>query len=36
MIEAELNIITPDGSMNTFITYPEEGGPYPVILFLMA
>ena len=21
--------------MNTFITYPEEGGPYPVILFLM-
>ena len=35
MIEAELNIITPDGSMNTFITYPEEGGPYPVILFLM-
>ena len=35
MKEAELDIITPDGSMNTFITYPEEGGPYPIILFLM-
>lgn len=35
MIEAEINIETKDGSMNTFITYPEEGGPYPVVLFLM-
>ena len=35
MIETELNITTIDGSMNTFITYPEEDGPYPVILFLM-
>ena len=35
MIEAELDIATSDGSMNTFITYPEEDGPYPVILFLM-
>ena len=35
MIETEINIETKDGSMNTFITYPEEGGPYPVILFLM-
>ena len=35
MIEAELDIATSDGSMNTFITYPEEDGPHPVILFLM-
>jgi carboxymethylenebutenolidase len=21
--------------MNTFITQPEEGGPHPVVLFLM-
>ena len=35
MIEKELDIRTPDGDMNTFITHPEEGGPHPVILFLM-
>ena len=35
MIEHELDIPTPDGAMNTFITYPEEGGPFPVVLFLM-
>ena len=35
MIEQELDIQTPDGEMNTFITYPEEGGPFPVVLFLM-
>lgn len=35
MIEAELDIATPDGAMNTFITHPEEGGPHPLILFLM-
>lgn len=35
MIETELDIETKDGSMNTFITYPEESGPYPVVLFLM-
>lgn len=35
MIDAELDIETPDGSMNTFITHPEEGGPHPVALFLM-
>ncbi|HYU15024.1 MAG TPA: dienelactone hydrolase family protein [Candidatus Acidoferrum sp.] len=26
---------TPDGSMNTFVTFPEEGGPFPVVLFYM-
>tara|TARA_R110002072_G_scaffold20841_3_gene75163 strand:+ start:44565 stop:45284 length:720 start_codon:yes stop_codon:yes gene_type:complete len=35
MKEAELDISTKDGAMNTFITYPEEGGPFPIILFLM-
>ncbi|MCG8414733.1 MAG: dienelactone hydrolase family protein [Pseudomonadales bacterium] len=35
MIERELDISTRDGAMNTFITHPEEGGPHPVILFLM-
>ena len=35
MIETEIDIETSDGQMNTFITHPEESGPYPVVLFLM-
>jgi carboxymethylenebutenolidase len=35
MAEKEIDIETPDGLMNTFITYPDEGGPHPVALFLM-
>jgi carboxymethylenebutenolidase len=35
MKEQQLDIATKDGSMKTFITVPEEGGPYPVVLFLM-
>jgi len=35
MLEKEIDITTPDGNMNTFITFPDEGGPFPVILFLM-
>ncbi len=35
MIEQELDIQTPDGAMNTFLTHPQEGGPFPVVLFLM-
>jgi carboxymethylenebutenolidase len=35
MIDRELDIQTHDGLMNTFITYPEEGGPFPVVLFYM-
>jgi carboxymethylenebutenolidase len=35
MIDRELDIQTRDGLMNTFITYPEEGGPFPVVLFYM-
>ena len=35
MIEKHLDIPTADGSMNTFVVYPEEGGPHPVVLFYM-
>jgi carboxymethylenebutenolidase len=35
MIDGEVDIATPQGSMNTFITRPEEGGPHPVVLFFM-
>ena len=35
MIEHNLDIDTPDGLMNTFITHPEEEGPFPVVLLLM-
>jgi carboxymethylenebutenolidase len=35
MIDRDIDIHTKDGAMNTFITHPEEGGPHPVVLFLM-
>jgi carboxymethylenebutenolidase len=35
MIEHEIDIQTADGKMNTFITHPEEGGPFPVVFFYM-
>ena len=35
MIEHHLNIPTADGAMNTFVVHPEEGGPFPVVLFYM-
>lgn len=35
MIEKELNIATRDGAMNTFVTHPEEGGPFPLVIFYM-
>lgn len=35
MIDREIDIPTADGMANTFITHPEEGGPWPVVLFLM-
>ncbi len=35
MKEQELEIQTVDGAMPTFITVPDEAGPYPIILFLM-
>jgi carboxymethylenebutenolidase len=35
MIDRELDIVTADGVMNTFVTHPEEGGPHPLLLFYM-
>jgi carboxymethylenebutenolidase len=35
MIEKHLDIPTADGAMNSFVVYPEEGGPHPVVLFYM-
>jgi carboxymethylenebutenolidase len=35
MIEQSFDIPTADGTMKTFVTYPEEGGPFaPVILYM--
>jgi len=35
MIEEFVDIQRPDGVMNTFVVRPDEGGPFPVVLFLM-
>lgn len=35
MIEHHIDIATPDGDMNSFVVHPEEGGPFPVVLFYM-
>lgn len=35
MIEQHIDIPTADGAMNTFVVHPEEGGPFPVVLFYM-
>jgi carboxymethylenebutenolidase len=35
MIEHHIDIPTADGAMNSFVVYPEEGGPFPVVLFYM-
>jgi carboxymethylenebutenolidase len=35
VIEAEVDIKTRDGEMNAFVTHPEEGGPFPAVLFYM-
>ena len=35
MIEHHLELATKEGSMNTFVVYPEENGPFPVVLFYM-
>ena len=35
MIEHHLDIPTADGTMNTFVVHPDEGGPHPVVLFYM-
>jgi carboxymethylenebutenolidase len=35
MIDQQIEIPTKDGSTTTFITHPERGGPFPVIIFYM-
>lgn len=35
MIEAEIDLTTADGTMNTFVTHPDEGGPFPTVFFYM-
>lgn len=35
MIDQTIEIATPDGSMTTFISHPERGGPFPIIIFYM-
>ena len=35
MVEKHLDITSADGAMNSFVVYPEEGGPWPVVLFYM-
>src|SRR5579862_3178273 len=35
MIEQQIDIPTKDGRITTFITHPDRGGPFPVILFYM-
>jgi carboxymethylenebutenolidase len=35
VIEEHLDIPTADGAMNSFVVYPEERGPHPVVLFYM-
>ena len=35
MIERQVEILTPDGDMTTFVFHPEHDGPHPVVLYLM-
>jgi carboxymethylenebutenolidase len=35
MIDQQIDIPTRDGMIATFITHPDRGGPFPVILFYM-
>jgi carboxymethylenebutenolidase len=35
VIEHHLDIATADGAMNSFVVHPEEGGPFPAVLFFM-
>src|SRR5262245_8895736 len=35
MIERDVEIRTPDGAMNSLVVHPDEGGPFPVVLFYM-
>ena len=35
MIERQIEVVTPEGEMTTFIFHPEHDGPHPVVLYLM-
>jgi carboxymethylenebutenolidase len=35
MIEEHIDIPTADGAMNSFVVFPEEDGPHPVVFFYM-
>ena len=35
MIDSQVEIPTKDGKTTTFITHPERGGPFPVVIFYM-
>ena len=35
MIEQTVEIATKDGSITTYISHPERGGPFPIVLFFM-
>jgi carboxymethylenebutenolidase len=35
VIEHHIDILTPDGEMNTFLPHPDEGTDFPVVLFYM-
>src|SRR6476620_8195574 len=35
MIDQQIDIPTKDGKTTTFITHPERGGPFPVVIFYM-
>jgi carboxymethylenebutenolidase len=35
VIDRDIDIPTRDGVMNSFVTHPEEGGPFPPVLFYM-
>ena len=35
MIDQQIDIPTKDGKTTTFISHPERGGPFPVIIFYM-
>lgn len=35
MIERQVEVITPEGEMTTFVFHPTHGGPHPVVLYLM-
>lgn len=35
MMERQVEILSPDGDMTTFVFHPEHDGPHPVVLYLM-